>query len=63
MAHNPDDHEPAPGAGGDDIVLPFRTDKSGVSGRLVRLGGVVDEILTSRRLRTVTGFVPAAAPA
>ena len=25
--------------------------------------GVVDEILTSRRLRTVTGFVPAAAPA
>jgi molecular chaperone Hsp33 len=29
----------------DDLVLPFRTGQSGVSGRLVRLGPVVDEIL------------------
>ena len=30
---------------------------------LIEMSGVVDEILTSQRLRTVTGFVPAAAPA
>jgi molecular chaperone Hsp33 len=30
----------------DDIVLPFRTDRSGVIGRLVRLGPAVDEILS-----------------
>ena len=29
----------------DDLVLPFRTVHSGVIGRLVRLGSVVDEIL------------------
>jgi molecular chaperone Hsp33 len=29
----------------DDLVLPFRTDRSGVTGRLVRLGGLVDTIL------------------
>jgi molecular chaperone Hsp33 len=29
----------------DDIVLPFRTERSGVIGRLVRLGPAVDEIL------------------
>jgi molecular chaperone Hsp33 len=31
---------------GDDIVLPFRTVRSGVIGRLVRLGPAVDEILS-----------------
>jgi molecular chaperone Hsp33 len=30
----------------DNIVLPFQTVASGVSGRIVRLGGTVDEILT-----------------
>lgn len=30
----------------DDIVLPFRTDRSGVIGRLVRLGAAVDCILS-----------------
>jgi len=30
----------------DDIVLPFRTDRSGVIGRLVRLGPCVDTILS-----------------
>jgi molecular chaperone Hsp33 len=30
----------------DDLVLPFHTDRSGVSGRLVRLGGVVNEVLS-----------------
>jgi len=30
----------------DDIVLPFRTEQSGVIGRLVRLGPAVDEILS-----------------
>ena len=30
----------------DDIVLPFRTVRSGVIGRLVRLGPAVDEILS-----------------
>ena len=31
---------------GDDIVLPFRTDRSGVIGRLVRLGPAIDTILS-----------------
>jgi molecular chaperone Hsp33 len=31
---------------GDDIVLPFRTQRSGVIGRLVRLGASVDTILS-----------------
>jgi molecular chaperone Hsp33 len=31
---------------GDDLVLPYSTDKSGVKGRIVRLGPVVDTILT-----------------
>lgn len=30
----------------DDIVLPFRTDRSGVIGRLVRLGPAIDSILS-----------------
>ena len=30
----------------DDLVLPFRTEASGVTGRLVRLGGIVDQILS-----------------
>ena len=30
----------------DDLVLPFRTDTSGVTGRLVRLGPLVDQILS-----------------
>jgi molecular chaperone Hsp33 len=30
----------------DDLVLPFRTDTSGVTGRLVRLGPLVDEVLS-----------------
>ena len=30
----------------DDVVLPFRTVASGISGRIVRLGGLVDEILS-----------------
>ncbi len=31
---------------GDNLVLPFRTDRSGVSGRVVRLGALVDQVLT-----------------
>jgi molecular chaperone Hsp33 len=34
----------------DDIVLPFRTDRSGVIGRLVRLGPAVDEILSHHKV-------------
>lgn len=33
------------GPGGDDVVLPFRTKISGTQGRVVRLGGVADDIL------------------
>jgi molecular chaperone Hsp33 len=33
-------------ASGDNLVLPFRTDRSGVSGRLVRLGSLVDSVLS-----------------
>jgi len=33
-------------AASDDMVLPFRTERSGVIGRLVRLGGAVDTILS-----------------
>lgn len=33
--------------GDDDIVLPFRTDRSGVIGRLVRLGPAIDHILSN----------------
>ena len=29
----------------DDVVLPFQTVQSGVTGRLVRLGSVVDTVL------------------
>ncbi len=32
--------------GPDDLVLPFSTDKSGIRGRLARMGGVVDTILS-----------------
>lgn len=46
MAKIMSDRPTAAGTGGDNLVLPFRTDKSGVSGRLVRLGSVVDEILS-----------------
>lgn len=31
---------------GDDLVLPFRTERSGIIGRLVRLGPAIDEILS-----------------
>ena len=31
---------------GDDLVLPFATRLNGVSGRLVRLGPLVDEVLS-----------------
>jgi len=44
-----EDTSPAPRTGqipGDDIVLPFRTSRSGVIGRLVRLGPAVDTILS-----------------
>ena len=37
---------PVQPADGDDIVLPFHLVASRMSGRLLRLGGVVDEILT-----------------
>lgn len=46
MSKTHGDQHPAAAAGGDDLVLPFRTEKSGVSGRLARLGSVVDEILS-----------------
>ncbi len=36
---------PADSAAADDLVLPFQADRAGVSGRLVRLGPAVDEIL------------------
>jgi molecular chaperone Hsp33 len=44
-----EDTSPPPRTGqtpGDDIVLPFRTSRSGVIGRLVRLGPAVDTILS-----------------
>lgn len=37
----PQSSAPAP----DDLILPFQTDNAGASGRVVRLGAVVDEIL------------------
>jgi molecular chaperone Hsp33 len=40
------DHSEARNAPGDDLVLPFRTVKSDVIGRVVRLGPVVDAILS-----------------
>ncbi len=44
VPHTGTDTAPAPAA--DDLVLPFSTDKSGIRGRLVRLGSTVDTILT-----------------
>ena len=41
----PISHGERPAAGTDDLVVPFRTVRSGVSGRLVRLGAVADTIL------------------
>ena len=44
----PDRHAPAAASGStsvDDLILPFRTERSGVIGRLVRLGPLVDGIL------------------
>ncbi|MCU0733095.1 MAG: Hsp33 family molecular chaperone [Hyphomicrobium sp.] len=35
----------AAASGPDDLVVPFSTDKSGIRGRLVRMGAVVDTIL------------------
>jgi molecular chaperone Hsp33 len=43
----------ARGTRSDDIVLPFRTVRSGVIGRLVRLGPAVDEILSHHAAPTV----------
>ena len=40
----PAEHPPALPA--DDLVLPFRTVKSDVIGRVVRLGTVVDTVLS-----------------
>lgn len=37
--------DPTIDTGADNIVVPFRTEASGISGRLVRLGSVVDDIL------------------
>ena len=34
-----------PAQGSDDLILPFRTERSGVTGKLVRLGPVVDDVL------------------
>ncbi len=34
----------------DDIVLPFRTERSGVIGRIIRLGPAVDTILTRHKV-------------
>lgn len=31
----------------DDVVMPFRTDRSGVAGKVVRLGSAIDRILSS----------------
>jgi molecular chaperone Hsp33 len=39
-------NDPAPPLTGDDAVLPFKTEKSGVLGHVVRLGPVVDTILS-----------------
>lgn len=38
---------PPPEHAGDDLILPFQTDSAAASGRVVRLGGVVDEILAN----------------
>lgn len=38
--------EDAKPSAGDDMVLPFQAVRTGISGRLVRLGGVVDDILS-----------------
>ena len=34
----------------DDFIRPFQLDKAGLRGRLVRLGGTVDEILNDHNL-------------
>ena len=38
----------AEASAGDDMVLPFQAVRSGISGRLIRLGSVVDELLSTR---------------
>ncbi|MBS0240857.1 MAG: Hsp33 family molecular chaperone [Proteobacteria bacterium] len=45
--HNLQKERPARSTSPDDIVLPFGTVKSRVSGRIVRLGAAVDTVLTS----------------
>ncbi len=47
MAHDHAQPLAQPREPADDLVLPFRAVRSGVSGRLVRLGPVVDTILTA----------------
>lgn len=46
MSEAPHPRQPGDGAMGDDIVLPFRTERSGIRGRIVRLGASVDTILS-----------------
>lgn len=46
MSRSPGEPSRAPRQTADDAVLPFRTDASGVLGRLVRLGTVADTVLT-----------------
>ena len=49
--------QPTPG---DDLVLPFRTVKSDVIGRIIRLGEVVDCIRTTARAPLLLPGLPGA---
>ncbi len=42
---------------GDDLIQPFQVDRIGVRGRVVRLGGVSDEILTRHGYPDAVSFV------
>lgn len=47
MVESPEPHRPARSISDDDIVLPFGTVRSRISGRIVRLGPSVDRVLSA----------------
>ena len=46
MAESPTEMGATRPLGGDDLILPFQTERSGVTGRVVRLGSVADAVLS-----------------
>ena len=46
MAEAPTSTGAARQLGGDNLILPFQTERSGINGRLVRLGAVADTVLS-----------------